>query len=88
MTITLELPPETESRLRQVVARRDAESLRCLLAEAVAPTVEALLAEPPEPRLSNEEFNALLDELAKCAGDVPTLSDYAVSREDIYGDHP
>jgi len=88
MTITLELSPETETRLRKVVARRDTESVRRLLVEAVTPMVEALLAEPSYARLSSDEFDALLDKLAQSTGDVPTLSDYAVSREGIYGDHP
>lgn len=44
-------------------------------------------------RLSTEEFGALLDELAdkfmKFVGpDFPPLSEYAVSREGIYEDHP
>ena len=43
--------------------------------------------------LSHEEFKVLLDELADkftefVGPDFPPLSDYAVSREGIYGDHP
>ena len=44
-------------------------------------------------RLSSEEFKAVLDRLAAKAmkfdgSDVQPLSDYAVSRESIYEDHP
>lgn len=44
-------------------------------------------------QLSQEEFKALLDELADISmkftkSDVQPLSDYAVSREGIYEGHP
>lgn len=44
-------------------------------------------------RLSLEEFEALADELAEkfmeyVGPDFPPLSDYAMSREGIYEDHP
>jgi hypothetical protein len=42
---------------------------------------------PKLPPLSNEEWEALLDELASGVSlNVPLLSDYAVSREGIYED--
>lgn len=45
------------------------------------------------PQLSHEEFETLLDELAEkfmelVGPNFPPLSDYAVSREGIYEDHP
>lgn len=45
------------------------------------------------PRLSHEEFEVLADELAekfmKFVGpDFESLSDYAMSRDGIYEDHP
>lgn len=44
-------------------------------------------------QLSLEEFEALADELGKkfmkyVGPDFPPLSDYAISREGIYEDHP
>ena len=44
-------------------------------------------------RLSSEEFNAILDQLAAKAKkfakpDAQPLSDYAMSRESIYENHP
>lgn len=94
-TITFELSPELEAKLRDTIARNDAESTCQLLAEALVPTVEALLQKPQEP-ISLEEFDRLLDELdelndeiiAEHGGDLPVLSDYAMSREGIYEDHP
>ncbi|MDF5733193.1 MAG: hypothetical protein PUP92_35710 [Rhizonema sp. PD38] len=40
--ITLQLSPELEQKLRESIARRDAQSILQLLADAFAPTVEAL----------------------------------------------
>ncbi len=45
--ITLQLSPELEQKLRASIARRDAESTKQLLADAFAPTVEALLKQTP-----------------------------------------
>ena len=92
MTITLELSPEVEAKLRAGIARHDAESILRLLAEALAPTVEALLRQTPAP-LSADEFEALIEELAdklevRIEPNVPVLSDYAVSRAGIYEIHP
>ncbi|MBM4045507.1 MAG: hypothetical protein FJ279_10365 [Planctomycetes bacterium] len=91
MTITLQLPPELEAKLRTEIARHDAERLRQLLAEALAPAVEMLLRTGAD-QLSDEEFEALADELANegaasIAPHAPLLSDYAVSRAGIYEDH-
>ena len=66
------------------------------------PNKRSLLEVPDDPgdalttndaRLSTEEFEAILDRLAAKAmefdgPDVQPLSDYAMSREGIYADHP
>jgi len=93
MTITLDLTPDMEARLRAIAARRDSETIRQLLAEALAPTVEALLRKPASRTASEPELEALLDQLADefeaCAApDVPPLPDDAVARAGIYRDHP
>ena len=92
MKITLELPPDVEAQLHKSVTCRDADAVRSLLAEAFAPTVEGLLRETLE-ELTDAEFEAvsdqIADELGRCRGpNVPSLSDYAISREGIYADHP
>jgi hypothetical protein len=101
MIVTLELSSEAEAKLRESIARKDAESARRVLAEAFAPAVEDLLnfegveelqQRSPE-ELSNEEFEALADQLANevermIAPGTPPLSDYALSRESFYEDHP
>ncbi len=89
-TITLILSPELEQKLRESIARNDTERVRQLLADAFAPSVEALLKQIPT-QLNDEELersiDKLLDEFELDTGSkLPTLSDYAVSRESIYED--
>ncbi|MGV0029139.1 hypothetical protein [Phormidesmis priestleyi] len=91
-TITLQLSPELEARLRESLDRHDTKSFHQLLAEAFAPTVEAMLQKNASAKL--EEFDRLLveldalnDEILANHGSLPVLSDYAVSREGIYEDH-
>lgn len=91
MTITLELPPELQLKLRTNIARRDRESIRQLLADALTPKVEALFQQPQ--RQSDDDFEAnadlLAEEFAACVQYTsPQLSDYAVSRAGIYEEHP
>jgi antitoxin ParD1/3/4 len=91
LTITLELSPEEEQQLRRSIRQRDTENVRQLLLDALEPAIEDLLQER-EP-MSMEEWDALVDELTQIVSaglppGTPPLSDYAVSREGIYGDHP
>ncbi|MGH7967046.1 MAG: hypothetical protein ACRERD_35360 [Candidatus Binatia bacterium] len=92
MQITLELSSDIEVRLRESVAHGDAAAVRRLLVEVLTPTVEALLQETPA-ELADTEFEAVADQLAdeltaSLGPNVPSLSDYAVSRAGIYEDHP
>jgi hypothetical protein len=43
MTITFDMPPELEARVRESLARGDAAAAQRLLAEAFAPAVAAML---------------------------------------------
>jgi hypothetical protein len=98
MTIVLTLSPEMEAKLRESAASRDAETLRRLLEEAMAPSldaaVEALLRDPssglarPADGLTDAEFDALVDELVTMTPVLPPLPDEAITREHIYADHP
>jgi hypothetical protein len=63
----------------------------CLFLEIPDETKDLLADE--HPQLSHEEFRTLVDELAEkfmelVGPDFQPLSDYAVSREGIYEDHP
>lgn len=93
MVITIQVNPEIESQLRARAARGDFEGARQLLLDAISPTIEAILREPPPEQLSVEEFDRLTDELQDdvseyFGGNVPDLPDEAITREGIYGDHP
>ena len=87
MTITLELSPDQEQRLRDGAAQHDAQVVREVLLQAVDSTVEVLLRNSPRPPEAGR-LSALLDKLASEFRDAPALSDEAVSRSGIYADHP
>ncbi len=92
MTITLQLTPEMEARLQKGVADHDPDTVRQVLHDAVEPTVKALLAGIRQ-QVTPEEFENILAEMAQIASEAlppgwQGLSDYAVSREGIYEDHP
>ncbi len=87
MTITLELSADQERTLEEGTARRNANIVRQVLIQAVDVVVSKLLDEPAS-QLGPAEFDTLLDSLATDFADSPALSDEAVSRAGIYGDHP
>jgi len=92
MTITFDLSPEQEARLKESIARRDEASVREVLTDAIEPSVKSLLEES-QNELSVEEFDSLSDQLvdeftSRVATGTQPLSDYAVSREGIYEEHP
>jgi len=91
MTITLELSPELQARLRTNIARRDSESIRQLLADTFTSKVEALFQQT-HSQIDDDEFEAVADllanEFAACVkSTTPPLSHYAVSRAGIYEEH-
>jgi hypothetical protein len=86
MTITLELSPEQENRLRAGAAQHDAQAVRAILLQVLDSAVEGLLRTPVRP--PEVSFSALLDKIATELHDAPALSDRAVSRAGIYADHP
>lgn len=91
LTVTLELSPEAEAELRAKLARHDAEGVRRVLMDVLTPTIEALLQQKlPQ---NDADWEAAADQLAgilaaRIAADAPVLSERAVSRAGIYGDHP
>ncbi len=90
MIIPLELSPELAGQLEDGIARHDVESVRRILHAAVEPAAAALLH--PAPVIDEEPIERLLDQLADevasyLGPDHVPLSDYAVSRAGIYGDH-
>ncbi len=92
MTITLELSTEQERLLREGATSADAAAMRRVLHQAIESTVEKLLRLGAKAR-PVADFEALADRLAKqfaATGgpDHRPLSDEAVTRAGIYGDHP
>jgi hypothetical protein len=82
MTITLELPPELEARFL-AEAREKGMTLNAYIQERLARSVQA----PPEALTrSASEINRLLDEAADMVPAGLALSDFAMSRESIYGE--
>ncbi|MBE9114938.1 hypothetical protein IQ249_03405 [Lusitaniella coriacea LEGE 07157] len=90
MTVTLELSPEQEVKLRSYIARRDREGISQLLVAAFAPTVEVLLDRERDRAVENEsQFETFADRLADrfatyFPSHPPVLSDYGISRAGIY----
>lgn len=101
MTLTIELAPELEARLRQVASRESQDPTAFLNSFVQTAIKEKLQSEsasdnghtgtrlPPQPSpLSDEEHERLLDELAAIGDDIPpTDESITYSREDIYFDH-
>ena len=82
MSIMLELPPEEEQNLRQQaeLAGRDVNDY---LREILREKATSAFSKP-----SREDWEKMLDEFGNTAPpNAPLLSDFAVSRESIYGDH-
>lgn len=92
LTVTLDLSPEEEIQLQLSIVRRDREKVRQLLSDALEPAVAALMLKT-HPELDQMTFQEISEKLwaevdARLPADFQPLSDYAVSREGIYGDHP
>ncbi len=91
-TVTFELPEEQEAKLRAAIRLRDPQSVREVLQDVLQSIAQELLA-APERRLSDVDFRSISRQLIEqFSGSIPAgtpeLSDYAVSREGIYQDHP
>ncbi len=86
MMITLQLSAEQERQLEEGATRHDRATVREVLSQAVDATVDSILNSPRQP--DSRIRRALLEELATEFADLQPLSDEAVSRAGIYGDHP
>jgi antitoxin ParD1/3/4 len=90
MTITVQIPPDIERQIRKSVSLGEIDAVRHLLLEVLEVEVETLMSN--NPQLSDDEFEALADQLAdefmvSVGPDCLPLSDYAVSREGLYEGH-
>jgi hypothetical protein len=82
MSIILDLKPETEAR-----ARANAAAQGLAVQEYLQSVLEQVLPQLPRPaqRVSQEEFEAIMDELAAGSENLPPPPVF--TREEIYGDH-
>src|SRR5262249_43382236 len=92
MTVTLHLTPEVEAKIRDALAHGNYAGAKDTLADLFLPTIESILATPPE-ELSDEEFERLADQLAdeftkEVGENGRQVFDSKLDREFIYGDHP
>jgi len=79
VTITLQLTPEVEASL-QARAAEQGMTLR----DYVQSVIEQLAAAERRPRVSLDELEAMLDEMAEDSGELPVLPARAYTRESIY----
>ncbi len=86
MTVTLNLPPETEAVL---IAQAQAKGLaiEAYLEQCVATLAGRAGAAPPAKEFSAEQFDRDWDALSQGLEELPPLSDHALTREGMYSDH-
>ena len=89
MTLTLELAPELEAKLKELVAQTGQDATAFVTA-----AVEEKLRAPTGTQATNgahrpslEEFEAALDEFSAGTESLPMLAPAATTRAAIYGDH-
>lgn len=92
MTLVIDLSPQKEKQLRDAIAVNDMEQMRQVLEPAINDLIATLL-QKSTPLMTEAEWERELDALAEFVDmnipdDVPVLSDYALTREGIYRDHP
>ena len=83
MTISMQIPDElaTQAARRGVDVKAYIEQILIKEVAAAKPVL------PRSPRLTKEEFDAVLDGLAEFSDKIPHLPDSAFTREAIYSDH-
>ena len=80
MQVTVTIPDELAAHV-QSRGLTPQSYIEDLLAEQVSQKAAA------SPKLTLEEFDAALDELAQYSDKIPSLPDEALSRESFYQDH-
>jgi hypothetical protein len=80
MTVTLDLPPELETRVRA-----QAEALGLSPEAYLLSLIGASVIPAPGENATLEEFEAAMDALSEGTEHLPVLSPEALSRESIYG---
>lgn len=91
MTIVVDISPQLEVQIRNCAAKNNSEELQKILSGIISSKVEQIMG-TVEDKLSNEEFDEVLDQLANTAiaaglNKSACLSNESVSRESIYSSH-
>jgi ketosteroid isomerase-like protein len=84
MTITIQIKPEIQAELAAQAAARGMD-MAAYAATLLEEAVHVPFAGPK--RLSREQVEKLLDEMAQFSHKIPSLPDEALSRESLYQDH-
>ena len=63
MTITVQIPPDIETQIRENASLGNTETVRRLSLDALVPAVETLMK--PNPQLFIDELNVLAGEMAE-----------------------
>lgn len=90
MTVTLELTEEQERLVLDGAGRQDKGAVREVLALALNAAVEKILRQTAAPA-DQEDFDSLAKQLGASftsSAAHRSLSEEALTREGIYGDHP
>lgn len=87
MTLTLDLPPELETRL-QVAAARHGQDVKTFATAALTQASDEASLLAHHGSLTTTELESALDELAAIGAHAPVpAGQYTHRREDIYFDH-
>jgi hypothetical protein len=82
MALILQLSPDLEERLAAEARDRGVS-----LDDYVRTLLEHRFVREPERKMTQEEFEAILDSLAEFSDKIPDLPAEAFTREGIYRDH-
>jgi len=82
MQVTVNIPDELAA---QAIAK--GSTPESFVEKLIAEKVAAVEDQPTRKKLTSEEFDAVLDSLAKYSDKIPNLPDEAFTRASFYQDH-
>ncbi len=85
--MTIQLTPHAEEVLRDLLARQPSRRPEELVEQALNAIADRSFSKRGLNTLSDEEFEAWLDEMATYSDQIPPMPGETFSREMIYRDH-